>query len=73
MVFHFTDCYVQSLWFFLGLFPPPDAAESIYPAENADTVYQALEVMPQFWKQASITDEHLLTMYALNNTRLSCV
>jgi hypothetical protein len=50
--------------FYLGLFSPPDAAESIYPAENADAVYQALEAMPQFWKQASITDEHLLTMYA---------
>jgi hypothetical protein len=50
--------------FFLGLFSPLDVAESVYPAEDADTVYQTLDTMPLFWKQASITDEHLLTMCA---------
>ena len=50
--------------FFLELFSPLDAAEPIYPAENADVVYQTLDAIPQFWKQANITDEHLLTMYA---------
>ena len=71
----FRQAY-QRIWFstlrvtlfnpavFLGLFSPFDAAESIYPTENADAVYQALDMMPLFWKQASITDEHLLTMYA---------
>lgn len=44
------------------LFFPLDAAESIYPAETADTVYQTLDAMPLFWKRASIPDEHLLTI-----------
>ena len=64
MVFHLMDHPVQKLCdIFLELFSPLDAAESIYPAENADAVYQTLDAMPLFWKQASITDEHLLTMY----------
>ncbi|KAI9459483.1 hypothetical protein BJY52DRAFT_1223106 [Lactarius psammicola] len=46
-----------------GLFSPIDATESVYPAENADVVYQTLDAMPLFWKQAGVADEHLLTMY----------
>ncbi|KAH9077128.1 hypothetical protein EDB83DRAFT_2348347 [Lactarius deliciosus] len=45
------------------LFSPLDAAQSIYPAENADAVYETLDAMPLFWKQASIADEHLLTIF----------
>ncbi|KAH9035298.1 hypothetical protein EDB84DRAFT_1485775 [Lactarius hengduanensis] len=45
------------------LFSPRDTAQSIYPAENADAVYQTLDTMPLFWKQASIADEHLLTIF----------
>lgn len=64
MVFHLPGYPVQnSAPFFLGLFSPLGAAESIYPVENAGAVYQTLDAMPLFWKQASITDEHLLTMY----------
>ena len=55
--------YSQLCGFFLGLFSPLDALESVYPAENADVVYQTLDTMPLFWKQASIADEHLLTTY----------
>jgi hypothetical protein len=60
MVFCHSGLPVQTLLLFLGLFSPLD---SIYPAENADEVYQTLDAMPLFWKQASITDDHLLTMY----------
>ncbi|KAH9062653.1 hypothetical protein EDB87DRAFT_1681770 [Lactarius vividus] len=45
------------------LFSPLDTAQSIYPAENADAVYQTLDAMPLFWKQASTADEHLLTIF----------
>lgn len=46
------------------LYSPLDTAQSIYPAENADAVYQTLDAMPLFWKQASsIVDEQLLTIY----------
>ncbi|KAI9447989.1 hypothetical protein H4582DRAFT_1897609 [Lactarius indigo] len=45
------------------LFSPLDAAEAIYPTENADAVYQTLDAAPLFWKQASIADEHLLTIF----------
>ncbi|KAI9467058.1 hypothetical protein BJY52DRAFT_42817 [Lactarius psammicola] len=48
---------------YLRLFSPLDTAESIYPAENADAVYQTLDAMPLFWKEGSITDEHLLTTF----------
>ncbi|KAI0273383.1 hypothetical protein BC834DRAFT_840342 [Gloeopeniophorella convolvens] len=48
------------------LFSPLDASESVYPTEDADAVYQTLDMMPSFWQEASATHEHLLTTYAGN-------
>ena len=54
----------QTLCSFSGLFSPLDATEAVYPAENAGAVYQALDMMPLFWQEASTAHEHLLTAYA---------
>ncbi|KAI0006224.1 RNA polymerase I-specific transcription-initiation factor-domain-containing protein [Russula compacta] len=45
------------------LFSPLDAAEAVYPAEDADTVYQTLDMMSLFWQEASTAHDHLLTTF----------